>query len=195
MIEEFGKFLRLKFDERNQNMIKTFTLEKQKFNARGLLNSSGTVVALHEVAKNELIECKNLIISTAFDVINHLKLIPKTDQIEKICILALKNRQGEIEGIFLANVNHIVSGLQNTKMIEPYLSLNDSIDLQLEELKIGISTSYQLHLKEHGGNLLGLLKNRFLNRYVVACTVIVIGAIITVASFWDGISKLLKINE
>jgi hypothetical protein len=73
MIEEFEKLLRLKFDERNQNMIKTFTQEKQKYNARGLLNSSGTVVAMHEVAKNELIECKKLIISNAFDVIDHLK--------------------------------------------------------------------------------------------------------------------------
>jgi hypothetical protein len=34
MIEEFEKLLRLKFDERNQNMIKTFTQEKQQYNAR-----------------------------------------------------------------------------------------------------------------------------------------------------------------
>lgn len=195
MIEEFEKFLRLKFDERNQNMIKAFTQEKQKYNARGLLNSSGTIVAMHEVAKNELIECKNVIISTVFDVINHLKLIPKTNQIEKICITALIKRKGEIEGIFSANVNHIVSGLQNTKMLEPYISLNDSIDLQLEEMRVGISTSHQLYLKEHGGNLLSLLKNRFLNRYVVAFAVIVIGAIIAIASFWDGIAKLLNIYK
>jgi len=195
MIEEFEKFLRLKFDERNQNMIKAFTQEKQKYNARGLLNSSGTVVAMHVVAKNELIECKNVIISTAFDVIDHLKLIPKTNQIEKICVPALKNRKREIEGIFSANINHIVSGLQNTKMLEPYISLNDSIDLQLEEMRIGISTSHQLYLKEHGGNLFNLLKNRFLNRYVIASVVIVIGVIIAIASFWDGIAKLLNIYK
>ena len=195
MIEEFEKFLRLKFDERNQNMIKAFTQEKQKYNARGLLNSSGTVVAMHVVAKNELIECKNVIISTAFDVIDHLKLIPKTNQIEKICAPALKKRKREIEGIFSANINHIVSGLQNTKMLEPYISLNDSIDLQLEEMRIGILTSHQLYLKEHGGNLFNLLKNRFLNRYVIASVVLVIGVIIAIASFWDGIAKLLNIYK
>jgi len=150
---------------------------------------------MHEVAKNELIECKKLIISNAFDVIDHLKLIPKTNQIEKICILALKKRKREIEGIFSTNINHIVSGLQNTKMLEPHISLYNSIELQLEEMRVGISTSHQLYLKEHGGNVFNLLKNRFLNRYVIASVVIVIGVIIAIASFWDGIVKLLNIYE
>lgn len=192
MKEKLEKFLLLKFDERNQNLVKAFTKEKQNHNARGLLNSSGTVVAMHEVAKNELIECKNVIISTAFDVINHLKLIPDANQIEKVCIPALIRRKEEIEGIFSANVNHIVSGLQNTKMLKPYTSLNASIDLQIEEMRVGISTSHQLYLKEHGGNLFSLLKNRFLNRYVVAFAVVVIVAIIAIASFWDRIAKLLN---
>lgn len=195
MKEELEKILRLKFDERNRNMIKAFTQEKQKFNARGLLNSSGTVAAMHEVAKNELNECKNVIITTSFELLDHLKLIPKTNQIEKICTYALKNRKREIDGIFSENSNHIVSGLQNTKMLEPYISLNDSIELQLEEMKVGISRSHQLYLKEHGGNLLSLLKNSFLNRTVIASTIFVIGVIITIASLWDSITKLLKIYK
>jgi hypothetical protein len=85
--------------------------------------------------------------------------------------------------------------LQNTKILEPYISLNNSIELQLEEMRVGISTSHQLYLKEHGGNVFNLLKNRFLNRYVIASVVIVIGVIIAIASFWDGIVKLLNIYE
>lgn len=193
MTEEFEKFIRLRFDERNQKMIEAFTQEKQKYNAKGILNSSGTVVAIHKIAKNELIECKNVIISTAFDMINHLKTNPKTNQIEKICISALKKRKKEIEGIFSSNVNHIVSGLQNSTLLEPYMTLNDSIDLQLEEMRVSISTSYQIFLKEHGGNLLGFLKNRFLNRYVVAVVVLVIIVIIAITSFWGAISKLSNI--
>jgi hypothetical protein len=195
MKDELEKILRLKFDQRNQNMIKNFTQEKQKFNARGLVNFSGTVVAMHEVAETELIECKNVIIKTAFEVLHHLKIIPKTNQIEKICISALENRKREIEGIFTENSNHIVSGLQNKKMLEPYISLDNSIKLQLEEMKVGISTTHQLYLNEHGGNLLSLIKNRFLNRYVIAFAIIIIGVIVAIASFWDSITKLQNIYK
>lgn len=195
MREELEKILRLKFDERNRNMIKNFTQEKQKFNARGLLNSSGTVVEMHEIARTELIECKNIIIKTAFEVLDHLKKIPKTHQIEKICISALEKRKKEIEGIFSENCNHIVSGLQNKKMLEPYMSLNNSIELQLEEMKVGISTSHQLYLNEHGGNVLSLIKNRFLNLYAIATAIIIIGVIIAIASFWDSITKLQNIYK
>ena len=195
MKEELEKILRLKFDERNRNLIKNFTEVKQKFNARGLPNYSGTVVAMHEVAKTELIECKNVIIKTAFEVLHHLMIIPKTHQIEKICISALENRKKEIEWIFSENSNHIVSGLQNKKMLEPYISLDDSIELQLVEMKVGISTSHQLYLTEHGGNLLSLIKNKFLNRYAIAFSIIIIGVIIAITSFWDSITKLQNIYK
>jgi hypothetical protein len=107
----------------------------------------------------------------------------------------LIRRKEEIEGLFLANANHIVSGLQGTNMLKPYTSLNNSIDLYIEEMRVGISTSHQLYLKENGGNLFSLLKNRFLNRYVVAFAIVVIGAIIAIASFWDGLAKLLNIYK
>ncbi len=43
MKEEFQKILRLRFDEKNRQLIGCFTQAKQRMNARGLLNSTETI--------------------------------------------------------------------------------------------------------------------------------------------------------
>ena len=75
MMEEFVKLLRLRFDEKNRQMIEHFTEEKQRLNARGLLNSSETVKAMHRVLVTELKESAGVVVTTAIDVISKKDLL------------------------------------------------------------------------------------------------------------------------
>jgi hypothetical protein len=93
---------------------------------------------MHAVANNELIECKNVIISTAFDVIDHLKLIEKTNQIEKICIPAFKNRKREIEEKFGVKSLSLILRVKNkdlTPCRAPFLG---------EETQLYFKSNYRL---------------------------------------------------
>lgn len=192
MRDEFKELLRLRFDERNHQMIKSFTQMKQRFNNRGLLNSSNTIAAIHEVLKSELVESNEAIVTTAFDIIKRENLIPRTVQIKRVCSDALAKRKEEIERLFSSNVQHIEVGLQNKTMIEPYRSLDDFYALQHEEMLIKVSALHQQYINEHGGNLANVLKNRFLNRRLISCGVITIAVIIAIAAFWDAIVDLLN---
>jgi hypothetical protein len=51
--KEFQKILRLRFDERNRQLIGSFTQAKQRMNSRGLLNSSETIKGYRVSSNNE----------------------------------------------------------------------------------------------------------------------------------------------
>lgn len=143
MKEDFTKLLSLRFKERNRSLLKNITDEKQIFNSRGLLNSSETVVAIHGVLENELKESIETIVKTIIDTFKKNQEFLSRTETEKICIEACQARVIEIEQLFSKNIEHIVSGLKNTAMIKPFLSLTSIKDLQKEEMLVILSSAYK----------------------------------------------------
>ena len=190
MKEEFAKLLRLRFDEKNRRMIERFTEEKQRLNARGLLNSSLTVQAMHKVLEMELRESAGTVVATAIDIISKNKLLLAEAKLQDFCAEALLKRKDEIESLYLSNVRHIEQGLQNKAMLQPYMSLGNFHRLQAEEMLVNLSSAYEKYMRDRGGNLASVIKNRFLNRPMVAWAAIVIVAILIIAKFVGAIGGL-----
>lgn len=190
MKEELAKVLRLRFDERNRRMIERFTEEKQRLNARGLLNSSETVKAMHKVLETELKESAGAVVATALDVMGKQGLLLAKKPLQDYCSDALSKRKDEIEAQYLSDVRHIEQGLQNKAMLQPYMSLGDFYVLQREEMLIELSRAYEKYLRDRGGNLASAIKNGFLNRPTVAWASIVIAAILLVVAFAGAIRGL-----
>lgn len=190
MSEEFAKLLRLRFDEKNRRMIERFTEEKQRLNERGLLNSSETVKAMHRVLETEFKESALAIVTTAVDVIRKKDLLIAEKELQDFCSEALSKRKDEIEALYLLDVRHIEQGMQNKAMLQLNMSLEDFHRLQREEMLINLSSVYEKYMRDQGGNLASVIKNRFLNYPTVAWAAIVIMAILLVASFANAISGL-----
>ena len=190
MMKEFAKLLRLRFDENNRRMIERFTEEKQRLNARGVLNSSETIKALHKVLETELKESAEAVVATAVDVISKNDLLLAEKKLQDFCSEALSKRKDEIEALYLSDVRHIEQGLQNKAMLQPYMSLGDFYRLQQEEMLVNLSSAYEKYMRDRGGNLASVIKNRFLNRPMVAWAAIVISVILLIAAFAAAIGRL-----
>lgn len=190
MSEEFTKLLRLRFDEKNRQMIERFSEEKHRLNARGLLISSETVKAMYRVLETELKESADIVVTTAIDVISK-KYLPLAEKaLQDYCSDALSQRKNEIEALYLSDVRHIEMGLQNKAMLQPYISLGNFYLLQRAEMLINLSSAYEKHMRDRGGNLTSIIKNRFLNRPTIAWASIVIAVILLIAALFDAISGL-----
>jgi len=192
MEEKFNNLLQLRFEERNNHMLKALTREKQALNARGLLNSSYTIGVCYEVLKNELVESNKVIVSSAIDIVKNDNLIPNASKIKEICAKALEKRKQEIEGLFLSNIRTIAEDQKNKEMIKPYMSICSFYDLQQEEMNVMVSQECARFISEHGGSLAGLLKARLLSWKIIASAVIVIMVIVAIAQFVDAIDILSK---
>lgn len=190
MREEFARLLRLRFDDKNRRLFERFTEEKQRLNARGLLYSSETVKAMHKVLKAELSESVGAVVATAVDVISKNDSLVAEKTFQDFCSEALSKRKDEIEALFLSDVRHVEQGLQNKAMLQPYMSLGDFYTLQREEMVIKVSGAYEQYMRDRGGNLASVIKNRFLNRPMVVWAAIVIAVILFFAAFAGAIGKL-----
>lgn len=193
MRKESTRLLRFRFDENNRRLIERFTEEKQRFNERGLLYSSETVKAMHNVLKAELSESVEMVAVTVVDVMAKNDSLVAEKKVQEFCSEALSKRRDEIEALFLSNVHHVEQGLQNKVMLQSYMSLGDFYPLQREEMVIKVSGAYEQYMRDRGGNLTGVIKNRFLNHPMVAWAVIVGKVIIIVASFAGAIVALQRL--
>lgn len=182
MREEFTNVLRLRFDERNRRMIERFTEEKQRFNARGILLSSETVVAMHKVLETELKESTLTVVTTVFDVIGKKGFLPAEKDLQTVCSVAFSNRKGEIEALYLSSLPHIEQGLQSKAMLQPYMSLGDFYPLQQDEMLINLSSAYEKYIRDRGGNLTNVIKNRLLNYRLIGGAAIVMKVILLIAA-------------
>lgn len=193
MKDEFATLLRLRFDERNRRMTERFTEEKQRLNARGLLNSSETVKAMHKVVETELKESAAAVVATAVDVLSKKNLLIPQSEVRRLCDEALSTRKDEIEALYLGDVRHVEQGLQNKAMLQPYMSLGAFYRLQREEMLVTLSAAHGKYMRDRGGNLVNVIKNRFLDRPLVAWGAVVIAVILVVAAFADAIGDLLRL--
>jgi hypothetical protein len=195
MKDEFNSLLKSRFVESNNDLLRGFTKEKQNANERGMLISAGTVEAMHAVLAAELINARETIVKTAFDAVNISGEFVRKDKIQSLCINAFEARIKEIESLYKNNVSHISNGLPNKAMLEPYMSISENAELQVNELKVAILNEYERYLSSRGGNLTNYIKNRFLNNSAVAWVTVVFAAIGAIAIFSKAIEWLIRIFE
>jgi hypothetical protein len=194
-MEKFNTLFRVRFDERNRRMIERFTEEKQRFNARNILISTETIKAMYAVLEMELKESVEVVVETAFDVIEGLP--PTKKNLQKLCSEAFLKRKDEIEALYLSSVSHIEQGLQNKTMLQPCMSLQDFYCSQQNEILASVSSSYDEYIRDRGGNRANVLKNYYLNNKIIswfAAPIVVLIAVIEVASscleFFEFLKKL-----
>lgn len=137
-------------------------------------------------------ESADAVVTTAIDVFSKNDLLLSEKALHDLCSEALSKRADEIEALYLSAVDHIERGLQNKAMLQPYMALREFYPLQREEMLINLSAGYKKHMRDQGGNLAGAIRNRFLNRPMIAWATIVIAVILLVATFVGAISVLLN---
>ena len=142
------------------------------------------------VLETELTESVEMVVAAAVDVISKNDSLVAEKKLQDFCSEALSKRKAEIEALFLSDVRHVEQGLQNKAMLQPYMSLGDFYTLQREEMLIKVSGAYKQYMRDRGGNLASVIKNRFLNRPMVAVAAIVITVILLFAAFAGAIGKL-----
>lgn len=182
--ESFLRLLRLDFDERNTRMIEKFVQEKKIVKDLDVINSSLNSMLLHTVVKMELMESSDIIVETAFNIVDTEYLISNYAQIRKTCASAFMERAAEIEEIFLQNMSCLEIESQNVATINPYMSLSDFEFLQLIEMNKKVSEAYKEHINRHSRNLTNVKENRLLaknlpfKRSLIALTVVIMFCIV-----------------
>ena len=190
MKEQFSRLLRYRLDERNRRMIERFTEEKQRFNERGLLHSSETIIAMHRMLEIELKESVDVVIETAMDVINRSGFLVTEKELQILCSSAFLQRKNEIEELFRLSIHPIESSLLNKTMLKPYMSLGDFYCLQQEELLINLSDIYVEYMSKNAATKSFDLMSRVKNHPAIAVLVLIVVAIAGAAAFFEDLRVL-----
>ncbi|MGZ4956725.1 MAG: hypothetical protein ACXV8Q_16610 [Methylobacter sp.] len=74
-------------------------------------------------------------------------------------------------------------------MIEPFVNLNGAFPLAQTELSIELNNAVVAHNSSFGSNLTDQLKNRFLNRPIIAVAILSVAG----AAFILGLLKMLRV--
>lgn len=190
MDHELRKLFDLRWKERAQVLQKEFLLVKQEMNARGVLNSSMTIQNGHEALVAEFKTQRKLISTTIIDFVGKTQKVSLVSKFQDLAQEELSKRRTVLENEFNSAFNNQVSGLQNSAMIAPYLSLADVFPLATEELSVELDTAFVTYNKAFGNNLTDQIRNRFLNNPILAVVVLSVAG----ATFIFGLLKLLGNN-
>lgn len=136
-------------------------------NGRGLLNSSITIQNAHGVLVEEFEADRILISTTILDHIRSLDRVANNAEFESHAQTQLAERKNYLEQALKSGFSNVLSGLQNSAMVSPFIHLDDLYALAQRELTIELKSAIDTHNKSFGNNLTEQLKNRFLNNPIL----------------------------
>lgn len=175
--------LKLRLIDRDKAFAQTLTSIKNEMSARGMLYSGATVRRGHDALAKELAESRKTILATISEDIN----IARPNKVDKTmmdnAIEWLRNRKLFLESFYLEQMNAIVASLQNTRALEPYMSLSAEIELNEHELRRELTQEMQRYLDSRGATLYDRIRNQFLDRPLVVIAVITIATVTAILSF------------
>ena len=189
-MSEFSDLLQARFNVENQALIKKFNIAKQEASSHGMLHSSRTVLLMHQACAEELANSTKIIVKSAFESHSLNGSYPKKDNIEKDCTEALHKRADEIDVIFNTHASATVNALSNNAMLEPHLSVNNEISVNIAELRVSVQKEHDEYINKRGGTLTGFVKKRFLNNSIIAWAVVVFAVIGVIATFITSINLI-----
>ena len=189
MDHELRNLFDLRWKERAQVLQKDFLRVKEAMNARGVLNSSMTIQNGHEALLGEFKTQRKLISTTIIDFVGKKQKVSSISKFQELAQEELSKRRSVLEREFNSAFKNQESGLQNSAMIAPFLSLDDVFPLATEELSVELNAAFVNYNNAFGNNLTDQLKNRFLNNPILAVVVLSVAG----ATFIIGLLKLLGI--
>jgi len=188
------EILRLRFLDRDKAFAEILTSLKQDMNAREIFPSTQTVKRGHDALLHELVESRGTILTT----ISEYLTITNPNKIEATvtenAVEWLRNKKEFLESYYLEQMRAVVSSLQNRKMLDPYLSLSDAIELNEYELRVELAQEIEKYISSCGATLYDRTKNQFLDRPLVVIVMITIAAVTFVLTFLGLMSVFRNIS-
>lgn len=177
MDQELRELFDLRWKDRGRVLGQEFLRVKEEMNARGLLHSSMTIQGAHKVMTEEFGSDRQLITDTIIDFVGKTQRTTSISAFQDIAQAELASRKIAIENQFSSEFKNIMSGLQNPSMIAPSVNLGGVFPLAQKDLSIELDNAISAYNSSFGRNLTDQLKNRFLNRQIIAVALLsVVGA-------------------
>ncbi|MGM0951347.1 MAG: hypothetical protein ACQEW7_00060 [Pseudomonadota bacterium] len=187
MDQELRELFDLRWKDRDRVLGQEFLRVKEGMNARGVLSSSMTIQGAHKAMTKEFESDRQLILDTIIDFIGKTHRPTSISVFQDIAQTELASRKSALESQFSSGFKNILSGLQNSSMVAPFVNLNEVFPLAQKELSIGLSNAVSAYNSSFGSNLTDQLRNRFLNHPIIAVAILSVAG----ASFILGLSKML----
>jgi hypothetical protein len=127
--------------ERDRVLGEEYLRVKEEMNARGVLNSSMTIQSAHKAMAKEFETDRQLISDTIIDYVGKTQRVTSASLFQDIEQAELANRKSAIKNLFASGSKSIISGLQNSSMITPFVNLNDAFPLAQKELSIELNNA------------------------------------------------------
>ena len=145
---QFESLIRRRFQERDRHFSARLVEVKMKYNGRGILMSSMTVVAMHAELEREFRESATECVKALADAMENRPtalLVPRMCKVLRLCSDALSERKADLDATFQEASARIVASLSNSGITAPYRSLSDSfVQLQCENACV------ELRMKQRG---------------------------------------------
>ena len=147
---------------------------------RGMLMSSISVKAHHDVFRKEFQASKSVIIATIMD-----SLQSKNTKLERSVFQAwaskrLSDRRDVLDSLFRERANVSIRALKNQRMIAPFMSVAQYHDHESQELSIELHRALDGHESQLGATLTDRVVNRFKNHPLVAWEIIVLTVLLAI---------------
>jgi hypothetical protein len=185
------ELIRLRFLERDRAFAQTLKTLKNEMSAQGTLYSGQTIKRGHDALARELVESRATILTTILENLKITKPRKIDPELTETAVEWLRNRKESLEGQYLDQMKAVVSRLQNTKMLAPYLSLSDALELSEHELRVELAQELGNYMTSRGATLYDRMKNEFLDRPLIVIGLIAVAAASSIIAFL----KLLGILE
>ena len=152
-----------------------------------MLNSSMTIQGAHKAMAKEFETDRQLISDTIIDFVGKTQRATSASVFQDIAQAELASRKSALENQFVSGFKSVLSGLQNSSMIAPFVNLNEAFLLAHKELSIELNNAVVAYNSSFGSNLTDQLRNRFLNHPIIAVAILAVAG----ATFILGLLKML----
>lgn len=187
MNQELRELFDLRWKERDRLLGEEFLRVKLEMNARGVLNSSMTIQSAHKAMAKEFDTDRQLISDTIIDFVGKTRRFTSASLLQDIAQAELASRKSALENQFASGFKSVLSGLQNSSMIAPFVNLNGAFPLAQKEMFIELNNAVVAYNSSFGSNLTDQLRNRFLDYPIIAMAILAVAG----AAFILNLLKML----
>jgi hypothetical protein len=164
--------LKNRWAERNRELNERIQGSQGGMNARGVLQSSMAVQALHEIFSEEFVSSRATIVSTVSDSLNLGAATLQRKNMEQWALDQLRQRQKYLDRYFLERSSVSMRGLTNEAVMAGYGDVARYFNHASQELRVELNAAFNDYENSFGATLYDRVLNNFKNH-----PVIVIGAV------------------
>ncbi len=158
---------------RDRDLNESILAVQAEMNNRGVLTSSISVKAHHEVFRSEFQAGRNTIVETIIDSLQSKKVELDRVALETWAMKRLIERRDVLDSRFRTRAKVSFHGLSNQTMIAPFMNIAQYYDHTASELSIELSNALDEYEKQFGATFMDQIVNRFKNRPLVAFGIVI----------------------